>query len=228
MFHLLCFSQLKKCSEFPSGLPFCSEKTGNIFFAKYLSKRFQPGGQGGCMKAYPAPRSPQDPTERERCSQPCGKHPLAAGRGCPTQPWLPRPTVSVSPCGSATPNPSRCFLASPTTQSHPRAAQPCGKAAFAHCLPLPRAGDTSHLACISSTAISKPTARSCPGTRSPMCHRCHWCALAGERRAESPQQHPGHGRGCAHGAAPGAARGNRRGLGTYQGGDKAPMPTTGP
>lgn len=148
------------------------------------------------------------------------------GRGTPvpTLPWLLRP---VSPCGSAIPNPLWCFRAIPDTQSHPRAAQPRGKATFAHRQPLPRASDMSCLACISSTAISKQTARSRPGTRGPLCHwchRCHRCALAGERRAESPQQHPGHSRGCAQGAAPGDAW---CGLRTCQGGCKAPMPTTG-
>lgn len=62
------------------------------------------------------------------------------GRGAlgPTQPWLPWLAALVSPCGSAIPNPSRCFWASPVTQNHPRAAQPHGKAAFARCPAAPQ------------------------------------------------------------------------------------------
>lgn len=88
------------------------------------------------------------------------------GRGVlgPMQPWLPWLAALVSPCGSAIPNRSRCFWASPITQNHPRLLSPMEKLHLLVAPLLPRAGDTSCLACISSTAISKLMARSCPGT----------------------------------------------------------------
>lgn len=243
MFHLLRFSQLKKCSEFPSGLPFCTEKKWeHFFFYKIPKQKFSAWGQGDRMKGYPLPSQPPGP-HREgkglptlwRTSSNCRwRVPstwLSSGGGCGaggTQPHTalaPEAGVTLWQCH---PKPMMVFSGQPQHPEPPRAAQPRGKAMFAHCWPLPGASDMSCLACISSMAISKLTARSCPGMQGPVCHWCHWCALAGKRRAESPQQHPGHGRHCAHGASPRATRGSRGDLRTRQGGCQAPMPTMGP
>lgn len=192
------------------------------------------------MKGYPLPSQPPGP-HREgkglptlwRTSSNCRwRVPstwLSSGGGCGaggTQPHTalaPEAGVTLWQCH---PKPMMVFSGQPRHPEPPRAAQPRGKAVFAHCWPLPRASDMSCLACISSMAISKLTARSCPGMQGPVCHWCHWCALAGKRRAESPQQHPRHGRRCAHGASPRATRGSRRDLRTCQGGCQAPMPST--
>lgn len=103
---------------------------------------FQPWG--GHKNAEPPLAAPRAPSERERCSQPCGEHPLPAGRGCPAP--APAPGVAMGQGGTqhhtalapkagslgvtlwqCHPKPSRCFRASPHTQRHPRAAQPHGK-----------------------------------------------------------------------------------------------------
>lgn len=132
------------------------------------------------------------------------------GRGAlsPTQPWLPRLAASASPCGNAISNHHGAFGPALT----PEMLSPTEKLCLLITLPLPRTGDRSHLACLSSMAISKLPARSCPGTRGHVCHWCHCCAPAGECRAEPPQQHPKHSRGSAHGAALGATWGNCRSL----------------
>lgn len=164
--------------SFPVNCHFEQEKRTEIFFFfKIPKQKVSPWGQCGHTKVY-APHSPQDPTERERWSQPCREHPLAAGGGCPapglapgvaagqgsTQPhaalapkatslgitlWHCHPKpITVLSCQCQHPEP-------PQSRSAPGKTHVCS---LPHRSPgqvmrAPRAGDSSRLACISSRAI---------------------------------------------------------------------------
>lgn len=204
------------------------------FFKKYLSKTFQPGAMVATgTHTTLQPQGPQrgkgapNPVESIPWLQVEGAQHLAQLQGQlqrgpaprPTEPWLLRPAASVSPCGNAIPNPSQRFRAGADIQRHPELLSPMKKP-HAHPLPLPRDSDTSCLSCISSMAISKPMARSCPGMPDPVCHWCHWCALTGESSSIHVQDLSTQGSPSSHG-------GNHGHLRTRQGGDKVPVPNTG-